>query len=214
MLAFALVASNAEIGSASTTRMQAQTAADAAALAAVAEAAPYGGGRPEQVASEYARLNGGELVSCSCGTTRAEVEVEVDGVVARAAAAFDASSLAPAAVAFDRRGLHPFLESTIERLIAAAGGAVYVVSGHRSESEQRSLWTEALARYGSPERADDWVARPGRSMHERGLAVDLGGDIELAAKLVTELALPLARPLRHEPWHFELVFPGSSVRGR
>jgi hypothetical protein len=41
-------------------------------------------------------------------------------------------------------------------------------------------------------------------MHERGLAVDLGGDLALAADLIDELALPLWRPLANEPWHFEL----------
>jgi hypothetical protein len=42
-------------------------------------------------------------------------------------------------------------------------------------------------------------------MHERGLAVDLGGDTGLAARLVADLGLSLYRPLPHEPWHFELV---------
>jgi LAS superfamily LD-carboxypeptidase LdcB len=61
-----------------------------------------------------------------------------------------------------------------------------------------------VARYGDPEVADDWVARPGTSAHERGLAVDLGGDIALAVRLVERLDLPLSRPMAHEPWHFEL----------
>jgi hypothetical protein len=42
-------------------------------------------------------------------------------------------------------------------------------------------------------------------MHERGLAVDLGGDVEEAAELVRKLGLPLHRPLANEPWHFELA---------
>ena len=73
-----------------------------------------------------------------------------------------------------------------------------------SRAEQRILWKAALERYGSPDRADDWVARPGTSMHERGLAVDLGGDLSVAVALVDELRLPLRRPLENEPWHFEL----------
>jgi hypothetical protein len=42
-------------------------------------------------------------------------------------------------------------------------------------------------------------------MHELGLAVDLQGDVETAARLVEELGLPLWRPMAYEPWHFELV---------
>ena len=51
----------------------------------------------------------------------------------------------------------------------------------------------------------DWVAPPGHSMHERGLAVDLGGDLARAVQLIDELDLPLHRPLANEPWHFELI---------
>jgi hypothetical protein len=41
-------------------------------------------------------------------------------------------------------------------------------------------------------------------MHEMGLAVDLGGDLALAERLIERFGLPLASPLSHEPWHFEL----------
>jgi hypothetical protein len=67
------------------------------------------------------------------------------------------------------------------------------------------LWAEALVKYRDPEVADDWVARPGRSLHEKGLAVDLGGDLELAVSLIARLGLPLHRPLPNEEWHFELT---------
>jgi LAS superfamily LD-carboxypeptidase LdcB len=59
--------------------------------------------------------------------------------------------------------------------------------------------------------ADDWVARPGSSMHERGLAIDLGGDLDLARSLAATLGLPLVQPLENEPWHFELVGARESV---
>ena len=42
-------------------------------------------------------------------------------------------------------------------------------------------------------------------MHERGVAVDLGGDLQLAASLIARLHLPMWRPLPNEPWHFELA---------
>jgi hypothetical protein len=185
----------------------AQIAADAAALAAVAESGPYGKGRVREVAQQYAEANGARLMTCDCtpGTSGVQLTVKVDDVVAAARAVLDVALLEPARTTFDRRRLHPLLARAVERLIEASSGRVWVVSGYRSEAEQRILWEEALRRYGSPDRADDWVARPGGSMHERGLAVDFGGDIDAAVGLVRELNLPLHRPLRNEPWHFELM---------
>ena len=191
-------------------RARAQAAADAAALAAVLEAAPFGDSRPLEQAQRYSESNGARLVECSCppGATSVQVRVSIGGVTADARAVLDPTLVRPAAVAGPDR-LHPELASALARLVDASQGRVYLVSGYRSTEHQSALWQDALARYGSPEAADDWVARPGTSMHERGLAVDLGGDLELAASLVERLGLPLSRPLANEPWHFELIDPGS-----
>lgn len=216
MIAFVLIACTsillafggfvADVGGAVTRRARAQLAADAAALAAVAESAPYGTSDPRGAAAEFADTNGARLISCVCdpGATTALVKVSVDGVTARARAMIDPAMFGPASVGVTADGLHPAMKEAVDDLIAAAGGRVYVVSGLRSTEHQAQLWADALSRYGSPEAADDWVARPGYSMHERGLAVDLGGDLELAARLVAELDLPMWRPLSNEPWHFEL----------
>ena len=192
------------LGEAAALDSRAQAAADAAALAAVAESGPYGSGAPERVAEAYARMNGGEIVECRCapGATAVQVAVEVDGALARARAVIDPEAFAPVALG---SGLHPRLEAAVNRLVAASGGRISVTSGARSRAEQQRLWQEALAKYGSAEAADDWVAPPGHSMHEKGLAVDLGGDLALAAELVDRLDLPLWRPMDHEPWHFELI---------
>ena len=115
----------------------------------------------------------------------------------------DPALLAPA-TAGAATGLHRDLAAAVDRLVAASGGRVWVVSGFRSPDRQAQLWAEAVAEHGSPEAADDWVARPGTSMHEKGLAVDLGGDLDEAARIADELDLPLYRPMAHEPWHFEL----------
>jgi hypothetical protein len=133
-----------------------------------------------------------------------QVTVHLDGRIASARAVLDPSALVPVPPLVDGTGLDPGFERAVQRLLVASRGAVYVVSGWRSPAEQSALWAEALVEYGSPEAADDWVAPPGSSMHERGLAADLGGDVELAAALVDELGLPLWRPLANEPWHFEL----------
>lgn len=111
----------------------------------------------------------------------------------------------PAAPGAAASGLHPTLAAAVERLLQAAGGRVWVVSGFRTYAHQYSLYVDALRRYGDPEVADNWVAPPGRSMHEHGLAVDLGGDLALAVRIIQELGLPLWRPMSWEPWHFELV---------
>lgn len=187
-------------------RTRAQTAADAAALAAIAEALPYGTGQHRRLAERFAALNGARLTECRCasGSVRVEVTVEMDGVTARAAADLDAGLLVPMP-GVSVEGLHPQLAAAVDQLIAASQGSVHLVSGYRSTERQAQLWSDALVKYGSAEAADDWVAPPGHSMHERGLAVDLGGDLERAAYLVDGLGLPLHRPLVHEPWHFELM---------
>lgn len=58
---------------------RAQTAADAAALAAAQDLAIPAGRPPEELAAEYADRNGGELRSCRCdpGTYEATVVVRV-----------------------------------------------------------------------------------------------------------------------------------------
>ncbi len=208
-LAIVLSAFTADIAEFASRRARAQTAADASALAAAAESAPYGRGSPEAEADRFAALNGAEVLRCLCdpGSTAMQVTVSIDGIEASARAVIDPKALAPADV-LGPAGLHPKLQRAVEVLLTEAGGAVQVISGYRSSQEQAALWTSALRRYGSAEAADDWVAPPGHSMHERGLAIDLGGDVELAARLATELNLPLHRPLPNEPWHFELVGSG------
>ncbi|MBA2724661.1 MAG: D-alanyl-D-alanine carboxypeptidase family protein [Actinobacteria bacterium] len=196
-----------ELGSAASARARAQVAADAAALAAVAEGAPYGNSDPAGVAGTYAEANGAVLVSCGCDplSDQAKVVVKVDGVEATARAELDAELFGALALPGDARGLHPEMKEAVDGLLRAAAGAVTLREGYRSVAEQRIRWLEALEKYGDPEVADDWVARPGHSLHQSGLAVDLGGDVELAARLVGELGLPLWRPMSWEPWHFELV---------
>jgi hypothetical protein len=192
-----------EVTEAASVRARAQTAADSAALAAAAEAAPYGDSSPYSAALRFARLNDGELTDCIChpGALAVQVEVTVGGVTASARAVIDPTRFMPAAPG----DLDPRLQAAVDELLAAGGGRIWLGSGYRTPERQVELWEDALARYGDPELADDWVARPGTSMHERGLAVDLGGDAEHAWNLVHELGLPLVRPMSWEPWHFELT---------
>lgn len=194
------------VGRAAIQDAHAQLAADATALAAVAEMGPGGSGQPEPTARRYAALNHARLVRCTCvpGAGAVQVTVAVDGVLARARAEIELSLLGSAQIFAGVSGLQPEMRAAVSELIEAGRGSVRVISGLRSEAEQSVLWADALATYGDPEIADDWVARPGHSMHERGLAVDLGGDLALARRLIVELGLPLRQPLPHEPGHYEL----------
>lgn len=196
-----------ELGVAVSARTQAQAAADAAALAAVAEGAPYGESDPKSVAREYAEANGAVLVSCECDplSNQVKVVVRVDRSEATARAELAAALVGALSLAPRAEGLHPALRRAVDTLLDAADGAVTLGEGYRSAAEQRVRWLEALEKYGDPEIADNWVARPGDSLHQSGLAVDLGGDVELAARLVGQLGLPLWRPMSWEPWHFELL---------
>ena len=96
--------------------------------------------------------------------------------------------------------------STLQKLIAATGGKVSVTSGKRSAQRQKELWAQALEKYGDPEIADNWVARPGGSRHESGLAADLKFADDATKALVHQLAAEygLYFPMEHEPWHIEL----------
>lgn len=198
------------IGEAAAQDARAQMAADSAALAAAAETLPGAAGDPELQARRFAALNGGRLLTCLCNAqdSAVQVTVVVGSVVARARAVMDPTLLQPLDAFAGTGGLHPALGSAVTRLIEASHGSIYVVSGFRGPREQARLWASALAEHGSVESADDWVAPPGTSMHERGLAVDLGGDLALADRLVRSMRLPLTRPLSHEPWHFELLDTG------
>jgi hypothetical protein len=93
--------------------------------------------------------------------------------------------------------------ANLRAMIAESGGRITVVSGYRSPERQAQLWGEALRRYGSEAEARKWVAPPGKSNHNRGLAFDLGGDLALAHQLAPKYGLHF--PMGHEPWHIEPV---------
>ena len=100
-------------------------------------------------------------------------------------------------------GMEPEFARRLDALIAASGGRIRINSGYRSEAEQAALYQEALAKYGSPQAAGKWVAPPGKSNHGRGIAADLGGDMNLAHQLAPQFGLVF--PMGHEPWHIEPV---------
>jgi D-alanyl-D-alanine carboxypeptidase len=102
-------------------------------------------------------------------------------------------------------GLDPGLVAALDAAMAAAdeaGHDLSVTSGFRTVAEQEELLAEAIEEHG-PTEALRWVFPPDRSMHVRGLAVDVG-DGPAAEWLADHGArFGLCRTLGWEWWHFE-----------
>lgn len=103
--------------------------------------------------------------------------------------------------------LEPEFASTLQAFMDAAPGKISINSGRRSTERQAELWREALAKYGSAEKARKWVAPPGHSMHEKGGAADLGYESEAVKRWAHEnaAAYGLVFRLKNEDWHIELA---------
>lgn len=163
---------------------QAQTAADAAALAGAAE----GPG----AAAELARRNGstGSDVRGTVGDVTVTVRVGEAGAIAHAQAPSP-----PTGVGTD--GLTPEMAAAVARAGALLGEPVPISSGWRSRAQQAALWAR---RDTNPYP----VARPGTSMHERGLAIDVPRSFVASLRSVAA-AVGLCQPLPlSDPVHFEL----------
>lgn len=84
---------------------------------------------------------------------------------------------------------------------------VRITSAARTTERQAQLWNEAMAKYGNETAASRWVARPGGSTHETGLAIDIQTRSESARRWMHSNAsrFGLQFPLAHEPWHIEPI---------
>jgi hypothetical protein len=174
------------LGGVANATAQAQTAADAAALAGAAEG--------EDAARALARSNGARVVRLDVDEGGVEVAVRIGEVaaVARAAGGAPASSGGPA-----RRGLEPELQAALAAAERLLGTDVPVTSGWRSHADQQRLY-DRRATNPYP------VARPGMSAHERGRAVDVPRWLADRLALVGPRA-GLCRPWPEtDPVHFEL----------
>jgi len=100
------------------------------------------------------------------------------------------------------KGMQTSFAVQLNKLIKAVGN-LSITSGYRSPEEQTTLWNNAVKKYGSPAEAQKWVAPPGHSNHNKGLAADLGGNLQLAHKLAAQYGLTF--PMSWEPWHIEPV---------
>lgn len=125
--------------------------------------------------------------------------------------------------------IYPYLQ---EMLDAAADDVVYAVvgEGYRTEEEQKALYDDKILAYmveGFPrkkaeEMAKEWVAVPGTSEHQLGIAVDINADKERSdneqvyqwlADNAYKYGFILRYPQwktdvtgnQYEPWHYRYV---------
>jgi zinc D-Ala-D-Ala carboxypeptidase len=88
---------------------------------------------------------------------------------------------------------------------AADDGVEFVVSsGWRSPEYQEQLLDEAISKYGSREKAAQWVGTPTTSAHVSGDAVDIGHSDATAWLSEYGAKYGLCQIYSNEPWHYEL----------
>jgi len=182
-----LVLGLARLGRGAVSRAQARTAADAAALAGAVEG--------QQAAEDVAEANGARLESFSQVGAVAQVTVSLGD--ARATARAEALAPIGDGGSGGQQGLAPAMRAAIARAEQLLGRPIPITSGWRSRAEQEALWRN---RGSNPYP----VARPGTSLHERGLAIDVPLEFvptlrAVAARVGLCWPLPLSDPI-----HFEL----------
>lgn len=92
-----------------------------------------------------------------------------------------------------------------------AGVRFFVTAGWRSKAYQRQLLDRAIDKYGSLERARQFVQTPEKSEHTRGRAVDVGPTDADDWLIRKGAAYGLCQVYANEMWHFELkTEPGGT----
>ena len=102
-------------------------------------------------------------------------------------------------------GANPVFQQRLLSFLNDNPAGVGVMSFDRDPERQAQLWAAALQKYGSPEEARKWVAPPGHSNHNKGMASDLSYESPEASQWAHDHAAQygLAFPLANEPWHVE-----------
>ena len=76
------------------------------------------------------------------------------------------------------RNMRPDAAAALEEMFAACKADIGVtlrsVSGFRSYEKQNTIYNNKVSSTGSKKKADEYVARPGASEHQLGLAMDVG----------------------------------------
>lgn len=111
----------------------------------------------------------------------------------------------------DALNFDPAFGTSLANLFAAAPPEIAehlrLTSGYRSPEVQSRLFADAVQKYGSESAARKWVAPPGRSRHNMGLAADFKYLDPTAQEWVHANAGDhgLHFPMSWEPWHIEPV---------
>jgi hypothetical protein len=101
-------------------------------------------------------------------------------------------------------GLEDRFEGIVRQILKMGGGAIQLVSGWRSTASQARLYYNYIHGIGGQALA----APPGRSKHERGLAVDWGGNRALYTRLSKMFGL--VAPVPGEHWHWQPLWAGQT----
>jgi len=92
------------------------------------------------------------------------------------------------------------------------GQALYIASGFRSLSRQKTLFAQAIKKYGTAAEASKWVSPPLVSHHPWGVAIDVNYPDEPVGAGWLEVngaKFGLCRVFDNEWWHFEpVIAPG------
>ncbi|MEO1062750.1 MAG: M15 family metallopeptidase, partial [Actinomycetota bacterium] len=96
----------------------------------------------------------------------------------------------------DRAGLAPAMLAAIARAEELLGREIPITSGYRSIEHQQRLWDN---RHSNPYP----VARPGRSRHQQGLAIDVPSWFVPTLESVSRDS-GLCNPIPGDPIHFQL----------
>ncbi|GAB2553040.1 M15 family metallopeptidase [Kribbella endophytica] len=87
---------------------------------------------------------------------------------------------------------------------------LHVTTGWRSKAYQRQLLDEGIRKYGSLEKAREFVSTPEESHHVTGHAVDIGPTDADDWLIRKGSRFGLCQTLSNEMWHFELIVkPGE-----
>lgn len=101
------------------------------------------------------------------------------------------------------RGVNPSLANIVRQIYQASGGRVGVTGhgGFRDRAQQEKMYQDYL-------NGGTLAAKPGHSMHERGLAIDFSGDLDWVAQHASEYGI--VNSVNGEPWHYTLGDGGEA----
>lgn len=112
--------------------------------------------------------------------------------------------------ALDKQVVYRF--KAAQAAAAKDGQKIYIVSGFRSLSRQKTLFDQAIRKYKSVDEASKWVAPPLVSHHPWGIAIDVNYPDEPVGAGWLEAhgyKFGLCRVFENEWWHFEpVIAPG------